>query len=80
MLIRLCCAALAVVTLASLDGAGLRAAVSSRALVFARDGDLYAIALNGSRLVRLTKTPVWDESSGSSPRTSSMKRSAPRAG
>lgn len=34
---------------------------TSQGLVFERDGDLYAVALNGTRTVRLTSTPVWDE-------------------
>jgi len=30
-------------------------------IVFERDGELYAIAIDGSRTVRLTTTPVWTE-------------------
>jgi Tol biopolymer transport system component len=60
---RLAWVALAVAVLASLAGAGSHAAAPGPALVFSRGGDLYAIALDGSRTVRLTSTPVWDESS-----------------
>ena len=34
-------------------------------IAFEREGDLYAVALNGGHEVRLTKTPVWDETSPS---------------
>ena len=62
-LIRLLWVALAVGVLATLAGAGSQAATSTPALVFSQGGDLYAIALDGSRTVRLTNTPVWDETS-----------------
>ena len=35
---------------------------SGPGIVFERDGDLYALAVDASRTVRLTKTPVWSES------------------
>jgi TolB protein len=54
---------LTVGALALLAGAGSQAAASSPAVVISRDGDLYAIALDGSRTIRLTNTPVWEESS-----------------
>jgi TolB protein len=60
---RLAPIAITVGALALLAGAGSQAATSAPALVFSRDGDLYAIALDGSRTVRLTNTPVWEESS-----------------
>jgi len=45
---------------------GTQAAASSwsrhpAGIVFEREGDLYAMPLNGGRTIRLTKTPVWDE-------------------
>ena len=63
LLSRLSGVALSLGVLASLAGAGAQAATSTPALAFSRGGDLYAIALDGSRTVRLTKTPVWDETS-----------------
>lgn len=41
---------------------------SSSGIVFERGGDLYAIAVDGSRTVRLTNTPVWDEEDPSASR------------
>ncbi len=60
---RLACVALAAGVLALHAEAGSQAATSTPALAFSRGGDLYSIALDGSRTVRLTNTPVWDESS-----------------
>lgn len=55
--------AVAVGAVALTAGAGSEAATPTPALVFSRNGDLYAIALDGSQTVRLTNTPVWDENS-----------------
>ena len=60
---RLAWVVLAVGVSALLGGGGSQAAAPTPGWVFARGGDLYAIALDGSRIVRLTNTPVWDESS-----------------
>ena len=62
---RLAFVALTVGALASLAGAGSQAATSTPSVVFSRDGDLYAMTLDGSRTVRLTNTPVWEEHSPS---------------
>ena len=41
--------------------AGTRASGSTPGIVFERDGDLYAISVDGRRTVQLTRTPVWRE-------------------
>ena len=55
----------AVVTLALVAGQAVAGrghqSQSTSGIVFERSGDLHAIALDGSRTVRLTNTPVWDE-------------------
>lgn len=57
----------AALLLASIAAASASAAsdgstvASPAAILFERDGDLYAISLDGSRTVRLTNTPVWHE-------------------
>ena len=50
--------ALLLATAASAASAG---EAGSTAILFERNGDLYAISLDGSRTVRLTNTPVWGE-------------------
>ena len=52
--------ALAVMAASSASSAGSRQ-TGPEGLVYSRGGDLYAIALDGSRTVRLTSTPVWEE-------------------
>ena len=53
----------AVMAASSASSAGSRQLAQPEGIVYSRGGDLYAIALNGSRRVRLTNTPVWSEES-----------------
>ena len=77
---------LAIVVVALVVGSAAAAGqtpASESGIVFERDGDLFAISFQGSRLVRLTNTPVWHERSPSaSPdgRSIAFSRAADRAG